>query len=297
MEKDLVKVKKNAIKKTKGERIAFVIAFAVFAVYSLSIALSVIWLFYNSLKPNTLEWVNDKISLPSAFTWSNYRLAFSAINYRDVNFFGMFLNSIWFAGGMSALSVLMHALTGYAFAKYRFLGKEAAFSFIVFTIMLPVVGTLPSFYRIVTKMSLTESPLFLVTALGGFGGNFLIMYAYFKGIDWSYAEAAFIDGAGHYLVLFKIMMRMALTPMFALFLVGFIGQWNNYEQPMLFLDTISPLSSGLYRFYLGMVRDTTGKGELLYFAGVIMSMIPVLVLVSIFGGKIMKNISTGGLKG
>ena len=288
-----IKIKDKQFR-TAGEKVLFSVMFAVFALYSASIIVSMAWAFMQSLKAGK-GFYDDMLSLPKKWLFSNYAKALTDIEYSDYNFFGMFINSIWFAAGSSILSVLSHCVTGYIFAKYRFKGRGAAFSFILFTITLPVVGTLPSLYQVIYKMNINDSPLFLITALGGFGGNFLVTYAFFKGIDWSYAEAAFIDGAGHLYVFLRIMLPFAVGPVFALSLLGFIGQWNNYETPILFLDKMPVLSSGLYRFKVDADFEANSQPVLL--AAVLLTSLPVLAAVAAFGGKIMKNVTMGGLKG
>jgi raffinose/stachyose/melibiose transport system permease protein/N-acetylglucosamine transport system permease protein len=95
--------------------------------------------------------------------------------------------------------------------------------------MIPIVGTLPSAYKAYKLIGLIDSPLILLTATDVLGGaNFLIVYAFYKGISWNYAEAAFIDGANNFQVYFKIMFRMALPAISVLFITGFIGRWNEY---------------------------------------------------------------------
>ena len=279
-----------------GAKIAYSIIYMIFWLYAFSLIFFVSWTLYNSLKTSD-EFLSDMIALPKVWQFTNYLEAYQYIEYNEVGFVGMFLNSIWFAGLSSLLGVLAHAVTGYVFAKYNFPGKEAAFSFILFTLALPIVGSLPSMYKVVYSLHLEESPLFLVTYLGGFGSNFLIMYSYFKGIDKTYMEAAEMDGAGRFRIFTRIMMPLAFAPCFSLFLLTFIGQWNNYETPMLFLDSLPPLSSGLYLFSEIMRFSDCTSPETVYFAGVLMASIPVVIVVAAFGDKIMSNVSMGGLKG
>lgn len=143
-------------------------------------------------------------------------------------------------------------------------------------------------------LHLNDSVLFLVTALGGFGGNFLVTYGFFKNIDWSYAEAAQIDGAGHFYIFLFIMLPFAVGPIVALSLLGFITQWNNYETPILFLDKMPTLSSGLWQFKM---KSIYVSNEPAYIAGIIITMIPVIATVIAFGNKIMENVTIGGIKG
>ena len=288
MKERTAKLNRNA-----GAKIAFGVAFAVFAVYSLTHIFALGWAFIQSFKTN-LEFFNNMRSLPEKWLFRNYIDAMKILVYSDTTFFGMFINSIWFAVGSSLLGVFVHCITGYCFSKYKFRGRETAFSFIIFTITLPVVGTLPSLYKIVYGLHMNDTPLFLLVTAGGFGGNFLIMYAYFKGIDWAYAEAAQIDGAGHLYIFFRIMLPLAVGPIVALSTVGVIAQWNNFELPMLFLDKMPTLSSGLYRFSVAMRFNSNMP---FFFAGILMTSVPVVVLVAVFGKMIMTNMTVGGIKG
>ena len=287
------KISEERIRRTGGERIIFGIIFAVFSVYALSIILTLLWAFLQSFKTN-LEFWDNMTALPRNWLFSNYIKAFQDVTYSQTTFFGMLINSLWFAGGSAVISVFMHCVTGYVFAKYKFKGRGIAFSFILFTLTIPIVGSLPSLYKMIFDLQINDSPLFLITALGGFGPNFLVMYAFFKGIDKSYSEAAQIDGAGRIYIFAKIMLPFAIGPFFALSLLTFIMQWNNFETPLLFLDKMPTLSSGLWIFKTQAQYESK---ETIYIAAVIMSILPVIAAVCVFGGKIMKNVSVGGVKG
>ena len=270
----------------------------VFWIYTASLIFFIVWALYNSVKTDD-EFLNNMNALPTIWQFSNYSDAYRFIEHNDTGFIGMFINSIWFAGGSALLSTFFHAVTGYVFAKYRFPGKEIAFSFILFTISLPIVGSLPSMYKVVYSLHLEESPLYLVTYLGGFGSNFLIMYAFFNGIDKTYIEAAEIDGATRFEVFFKIMLPLAVGPSLSLFLLMFIAQWNNYEMPILFLSLMPTLSSGLYEFSMIMKfpQENIVSPQMTFYAGTLLASIPVIILVVAFGEKLMTNVNIGGIKG
>lgn len=283
--------------KTVGAKIVTGVVFMIFWIYSLSFLGMMFWTFYNSVKIE--GFLKDMISFPDKLDLYNYGVAYKEIVYNRTTFVGMFVNSIWFSAGSAFLTIFFHAVTGYIFAKYDFPCKEAAFTFILFTLALPVVGSLPSQYEVVFKLGLNDSPLFLLNYVGGFGSNFLIMYSYFKGIDKTYMEAADIDGASRFSIFFKIMLPLAIAPSFSLFLLTFINQWNNYETTMLFLDEMPTLASGLYRFGEEMKHfELEGADKhAVYMAGVFLASLPVVILVACFGDKLMSNVSMGGIKG
>lgn len=281
-----------------GEKIAKSIFFMIFWIYAVSLVFLTFWTFYNSFKTDS-EFINDMMAFPNKWIFKNYKEAYQYIAYNDVTFVGMFINSIWFAGLSALLTTFMHTVTGYIFAKYTFPGKQISLKIILFSIALPIVGSLPSLYRVIYFLNIQESPLILIMYLGGFGGNFLVMLAFFQNISNTYMEAAEIDGASRFRIFFKIMFPLAFGPFLSLFILNFIGQWNNYETPILFLDTMPTLSSGLYQFKEKITFPDEGitNPHTVFFAGILLASIPVLILVSIFGDKMMKNVNMGGIKG
>ena len=279
-----------------GEKIAKTVFFIIFWVYSATFIFIVFWTFYNSFK-NDIEFLNNMMAFPTVWRASNYAEAYSYINYNGVGFIAMFINSIWFAGGSALLTTFMHAVTGYIFAKYTFPGQKIAFRIILISIALPIVGSLPSLFKVIYALNIQESPLILVMYLSGFGSNFLIMYAFFQSVSRTYMEAAEIDGANRFDIFFRIMFPMASGPFLSLFLLTFIAQWNNYETPILFLDTMPTLSSGLYQFSELMFHSQSTSPRTVFFAGILLASLPVIILVAIFGDKMMKNVNMGGIKG
>ena len=281
-----------------GAKIVTGIVYMIFWIYTASLIFFIAWAFYNSVKTDD-EFLYNMNALPTVWNFKNYADAYRFIEHNETGFIGMFINSIWFAVGSSLLATLSHAVTGYIFAKYNFPCKAVAFSFILFTISLPIVGSLPSMYKVVYTLHLEESPLFLITYMGGFGSNFLIMYAFFNGIDRTYMEAAEIDGATRFGVFFKIMLPLAVGPSLSLFLLTFIAQWNNYEMPILFLSMMPTLSSGLYEFSMIMKfpQEDIISPQMTFYAGTLLASIPVIILVIAFGEKLMTNVNIGGIKG
>lgn len=283
-----------------AEKIAKTVFYLILRVYSVSFLFFVFWAFYNSFKPSDEEFLTHMMDLPSIWRFQNYIDAYFYTTDKDsgVGFIGMFVNSLWFAAGSAFLTTLMHAITGYIFAKYTFPGQKIAFRIVLISIALPIVGSLPSLYKVIYALNIQESPLILVMYLSGFGSNFLIMYAFFRSVSRTYMEAAEIDGANRFQIFFRIMLPMCAGPFLSLFLLTFIAQWNNYETPILFLRTMPTLSSGLYNFSENIKFDHSMiNGRPLFFAGILMASLPVIILVAIFGDKIMKNVNMGGIKG
>lgn len=106
-----------------------------------------------------------------------------------------------------------------------------------------------------------------------------------------------MDGASHFAIFRKVMLPQAGPMLFSIGLLQFIVQWNNYEQPILMLSKIPTLSTGLYLFSEKMIFDAINASQTVYFAGVLLASLPVVLLVALFHDKIMENVSSGGIKG
>jgi N-acetylglucosamine transport system permease protein len=283
----------NKIRRTKAEKAVFIAAFVLFALYTLTIFYALFWAVSASLKEYHDFWGN-MVGLPEKIHFQNYINAFIMLEYNETNLFGMLYNSLWYTLGSSILSILMVSTTGYVFAKYSFPLKEFVFGVVIFTMLIPLMGNLPALYKFIYTIGINDSPLYLITALGGFGANFLIMYSVFKGISWSYAESSFIDGGGHFITYVKVMFPLARGPIFALLIMAIIGGWNEYLMPILFLDKMPTIAVGLYSY---KITTLYASDDPVYFAGIILSLVPVLTLFAIFSNKIMNNIVIGGLNG
>lgn len=293
---------REKVKRTTGERIVFTIVFILLAIYSIFILYHFYFLFQLATKGDAVEYdqaviTNTLGTWSKNFTLRNFVEAFSAFTDDFGNtFLAMTFNSLWYAIGSMLISLFFESAVTYVICKYRFKGSMLIYNLVIVRLLVPIVGTLPSAYRIYNTLGLLNSPTILVTAMDALtGANFLVMYAFYKGISWEYAEAAFIDGANHFDVYFRIMLKMALPAISVLFITGFIGRWNDYLSVSIFLPELPTLSYGLYMYEQNM--KYAGGNMPAYFAGVFIAAIPCVVLFIIFQNSIMQTIHIGGIKG
>ena len=276
--------------KSKGYLIAKIIVFVLFTVYALSLVYALGWALITSFK-DQFEYQNNRNGFPEVWRFGNYITAFKSVSANEHGMIEMFINSIWYAGGGALLGVLVSSVVAYVVAKYRFPGRNLLYSVALFTMMLPIVGAMPSQYKVYTTLGIINTPLMLLAQAGGFGFNFVILFSYFKSLPWSYAEAGFIDGAGHLTVFLKIMLPQAVTVMGALLIVAGIGLWNDYMSPILFLRDFPTLSAGLYVYQMETTRNLNIP---ILFAGLLASMIPVIVIFICFQNTMMDMTIAGG---
>lgn len=300
------KAKESFDTRSLTEKIIFGVVFVIFSIYTIIIMYPVVFLVLKSLQ-DTRDYLG--LTLPagqtdipvfyfkSGFQFENYLKAFTEMKQQtptgEVGLLGMFFNSVWYTGTKLVLNVLMCTITGYVLSKYTFPGSNFFFGLAIFTMTIPVVGTTGSLYKLASDIGIYNTPLFVIlTSLGGFGFNFLVMHGVFKNMSWSYAEAVFLDGGGHCTAFFKIMMPQARASMTTLMILGFISYWNDYTTILMYLPSYPTLGSGLYVLDLVMRDQRT-----VYFAGLVIMLIPVLTIFTVFSDVFMGNLSVGGLKG
>ncbi|MBO6262029.1 MAG: carbohydrate ABC transporter permease [Bacilli bacterium] len=285
-------------------RALFAAVFVLFFIYALSLLAPFLFLFVNSLKTPT-EYLADSIdgnifNFPQGWRFSNWVEVFSEMKIIDskgdyVYFPTMLLNSLWYSMVLTLGGLLASSLTAYCLAKYKFKLRGFLYGIAIVTMTIPIIGSTGAMFKLTYDIGIYNTPLYpILTSLGGFGFNFLVLYGFFKNISWNYAEAVFVDGGGHFTAFFKIMLPQIFPALLTLGIIAFIGAWNDYTTPLLFLPDYPTIASGIYNVQVHLKR--TGDYPQ-YFAALGISIIPIIILFATFSDSLMKNLSVGGLKG
>lgn len=280
------------MKRPKNERITLTIVFVVFVLYAITLIYPFVMMFYNSFKQSN-EFFENIWSIPKNPTSENYKEIFG-IKFMKTGIIGMFKNSVILVTIGVGIGILLSCMTSYIIAKYPFKGSKFVYSVVVVCMMIPTTGSLSATYNLLYKTKLLNKFIGNFLMQGGFGGVFLYLYAYFKSVSWTYAESAFIDGAGHARVFFQIMLPQVMGGVMAFFIISFISSWNDYFTQYLFLRAKPTIAVGLQMVVTKYQRQNDWPK---IFAGSTIVIIPTLVFFAIFSRKIMENTSVGGIKG
>ena len=271
----------------------FIVIWIVLFLVCISYVAVIIWAFLSSLKGKT-EFLLDCVSLPADWKWNNYIRVWSALETNGYGVPTMIFNALWYSVGSISIGTICTMMFAYVMARFNFPGREFLNNLNIFIMMVPIMGTLPASMKLVLALGIYDTPFYLLTAIGGFGGGLVIYRTAFRGVPWEYAEAAYIDGCGNFKVFWKIMVPQISPLVIAQVIGGFMGVWNDYTTPILMLPSYQNLASGLYTYQIVTQRSLDVP---LLFAGCILCAIPTLLVFS-FGQKWMMNVSlAGGLKG
>lgn len=301
----LLKNRKNATqeeskilyRRTGAAKVLFAVMFCFFLVYTLSLVLPFVWVFISAFKGDMefADFNNSAFSLPEVWRWENWIICFEALEVEETNFFGMIINSLWYVMIGALIVVFFEVASAYAIIKYNhFKICKIMYVLVIFFMMMPIMGTEGARYRTIYELGLGDSPLYLIFCAAGFGSSFLIFCSSWEGVSNTYSEAAQIDGAGHFTIFFKIMLPMVSGPIVAVLILAFVGRWNSYTNILMYLPSYPTLATGLYLFQ--KVTDRMANIPV-YFCGIFLSILPPLIIFSIFSETIMKNVTHGGIKG
>ena len=273
------------------------VIFAVFAIYTLILLIPYVYAAfasvsnYNEYYLNIFPFPKDGIKL------SNYLDAWKNLKHEGNGVPEMILNSLWFAGGSAVLNVFLSSCGAYICAKYKFRGGNFLYWFALITMMIPIVGSMPSQLKFISAMGVYNSRMYIFVNASCIGATFIIMYSCFQNLDWAYAESAFMDGAGHFTVFFKIMLPQVISPMTALILSDFILFWTDVESSLIYYPELPTLATGLYHFRSFVITVEGMRRYPAYFAAILLCIIPTVTLFSIFQKKLMDIQLSGGIKG
>ncbi len=298
-----MKENKNYFRKRKLTPLAIV--FGLFLlIYTLSLIALLSWGLLSAMRnklyfqqyPVVAPWDSNFMFEPSNFIKAFTDLKVTISGGREVMLPEMFMWTIIYSIGTCCVAQFTRCVSGYIcakFTKYRI--TKVLYNVVIIVMILPLMGATGSSMNVHRALGIYDNIWgHMLTAAGFTGQWFLIYYAAFKGVSWEYAEAAFIDGANHYLVFFRIMMPMVRNVMGGLFLLEFISLWNSYTNVVMYLPSYPTVSYGLYRF--AAVGSNSGETTIKMAASMLVAL-PIVILYIAFNKKLIGNVSVGGLKG
>jgi ABC-type glycerol-3-phosphate transport system permease component len=246
----------------------------------------------NSFKSDN-EMYHNPVGLPEKWTLASYGKIFS---YEGELWYS-FVNSIIVSGSSTIIAVLLCASAAYAFAKYRFRGRELIFSLLLGTLMVPPEITIPGLYIIFAKLKwinqLQSQILPTITPILGL----FLMRQYMLTIPDELLEAARVDGAGHFRVFWQIMVPVSTPVLGAYSILHFISVWNAYTWPVLVATkrSVQPIMVVLPQLVDPVIGFLPVWGTIM--AGCVLSTLPLLTVFVIFQDWFLASMVVGAVKG
>jgi len=266
------------------------------AVYVLA---PIYWLIVASSKSTQQLFSTSTFLPPAHLTWlENFKLLFT-VNGGYFKFW--LLNSILYALVTAALATAVSALCGYALAKYRFRTRGVVYGLVTGSLLVPSTALVVPLFLLEHDTGLINSyqGVILPLLVYPFGVYLMSLFAADSVPD-TLLDAARVDGAGEFKVFWKVSRPLLMPGMVTLFLLSFIGTWNNYFLPLVLLGdtTRFPLTVGLSAWASEL--NLAGAGQPLYpevILGSLVSVLPMLVLFPFLQKYIARGLTFGAIVG
>lgn len=204
------------------------------------------------------------------------------------------VNTLIISGAITVIHLLIDSMSGYAFAKFSFRFKRAAFGVILGTLAVPAQVTLIPLFLLLNNMKLTNSLAGVVVAgLADVFGVFL-MRQFMSTIPTELMHAARVDGASEWKIFFSIILPLCKPPLAILALFTFLKHWNDFTLPLVLLR-----DSSKYTLQIGIasIQGEFNTDYGLLMAAASMAALPMIVLYFCLHRQFLSGGRIGGVKG
>ena len=270
---------------------------------AVTILVPVAWVFVASIKENS-EFYGNPWTLPQGFHFQNFVDAWQKANMGEY-----MLNSVIVTALALALLIVIALPAAYVLARFRFKGRAiwntlfmAGLFINVNYIVVPIFLMLNDgdmFLRTMFGSPFFLNTLFvlaLVYAATALPFTIYLLSGYFKSLARDYEEAAYVDGAGYFYTMVKVIIPMAKPSVVTVILFNFLAFWNEYIISMTLLTKaeLKTLPVGLMNL-MAAQKSAVQYGQL--YAGLVIVMLPTLILYMCVQKKLTQGMTLGGLKG
>lgn len=278
-----------------------VIMLIVLVLYLIVLVGLLFWAVITSFKSND-DFMENTYKLPTIWYWNfNAILQYSVraeteTSFRNVLMPEMFLNSILYSLGCSFVKTLVTCIVAYLCAKFRYKFSKIVYNVVIIAMIIPIIGSLPAEIFMSKAFGFYDRVWGLWIMQANFlGMYFLVFFAAFESQPNAYAEAAKIDGANNYDVLFRIAIPLVRSLFGTILLVNFITYWNDYQTPLIYLPNKPTAALGMLK--LSQTIDNFYSTTPMRMTGSVLLMVPILVLFMLFHKRMLGDLNVGGIKG
>jgi multiple sugar transport system permease protein len=257
---------------------------------SFMMAFPFVWMILTSLKNLDQAFLVPPKIIPDPWVFENYPNSLRALPFGRAYF-----NSFYITAIVVGMTLLTGSMAAYAFAKIKFPGREVLFMLFLATLMVPYQVTIIPQYLIMSNLGWVDTHLALIVPGSLFNAFAVFLLRQFiRGLPKELEEAAIVDGAGRIKIYWSIVLPLLVPAMSSLAIFTFLGSWNSFFHPLIFLSTPELFTVPLM---LDQFRGQYTVDWSLLMAGSAIAVIPVLIIYMIGQRQIIEGITMTGLTG
>ncbi|MDR1654795.1 MAG: ABC transporter permease subunit [Treponema sp.] len=248
-----------------------------------------LWVVGSSLNPQ--NGIARSSMIPDSPTLANYVRLFQKTHY--LAWYG---NTLFVAVFTTIFSIVLHTMTAFVFARFRFRFRKMGLLFVMILQMFPSFMGLTALYMVALNFGMLNNlfMLIIIYVAGGIPQNIWLVRGYMLNIPKSMDEAASIDGVTKLQLFFKIILPLSLPIIFFIAVTSFMGPWMDYMLPRYLINMSEKrtLAIGLFDLINGTTQDFTA-----FCAGSVLVAIPITILYMVFQRFLLEGLMAGANKG
>jgi N-acetylglucosamine transport system permease protein len=274
--------------RSTGDKVVGGVSHTVLTIWCLIVVVPLLWVIMSSFKTSS-EIFASPFSPPSSLQFINYA---NALTTAGIGSF--FFNSVIVVFGALFVTMLFGSMSAYVLARFTFPGSRILYYLMLAGLTFPVFLAIVPLFFVLRGIGLLNTLPGLILTYAAFAFPFTVffLFAFFRSLSKSIAEAAAIDGAGEWRTFFSVMLPMAKPGLATVAILNFVGLWNQFLLPVA-LNTNRDnyvLTQGMAAF-ASQAGYSVDFGAL--FAAVVITVIPVLIVYLIFQRQLQGSVSQG----
>ncbi|MEF3354776.1 carbohydrate ABC transporter permease [Paenibacillus sp. GYB006] len=260
--------------------------------YLLVILFPFLFVIFSSVKKDNNEIALNPFGIPKEFVFTNY-----VETWVNAKIGTYFFNSMYISILASVISILLGAMFAFAVTRMKH-GKwnVALFSLILVGMLIPNNSLMLPIYLLVRKMNILDTHLALIIPYiaNALPFTIIILAAFMRSLPSEIEEAAVMDGLRAPGIFARIVLPLTIPAIVTVFIVNFLGNWNEFLLANYFLstDTLRTLPVGMVQF-----RDQYQMNYAQMSAGIVYSVVPVIIIYAILQEQIIEGVTAGSVKG
>lgn len=268
-----------------------VVVYGILILFAFIMAFPFYWMVVTTVRPPEEVYRVDVSLLPSKISFEMYKKLLSDPQMPVATFF---VNSLIISIGAMVINVVTAVLAAYVLGRRRVPGKMLIYYLIIATMMVPGEVVLIGLFLIINAMSLVDTHIGMILPLAVNAVNFLIIYNYVLGLPKELDEAAVVDGARLWQVIWYVMLPLTKPAIYSAALLSFLSAWQNFTIPYLLAQTTKMYPLAVGALFTESTLFAT-KQETLTLATLLT--IPTLILFILTQRFVFTGITAGAVKG
>lgn len=247
------------------------------------------WMLATAVKPVEEIFASPPTLIPSKFHFENF-----LVTLKENDFATFFKNSAIVTFFATSITVFINLLAGYAFAKYKFKGKEILFTIVLSTLMIPTQVTMIPNFIIISRLKLLNNYLGLIIPPCAEAFGLFLSRQFMSELPVELIESSRIDGATEFQIFRKIILPNCKSLISVLVIFTVMWRWNDFQWPLIILS-----DSKMYTVQMGlsMLNGSQYISWNSLMSASLIAILPVLIVFLIFQKRFVQGIASTGIKG